>query len=380
MTLQTEKSNQQNHFPWLDWLRFTGALIVVIVHARSFTATSFGALEPEYKNYFSGCFYFLTRIGTQGVLIFFVLSGFLVGGKALERLSQGSFKFWDYCLDRSTRILVPFIPGLLFTACVAHLLDKESDGATSFVGNLFFLQGIWVEPYATNPPLWSLSYEVWFYILIGAFAGLFLKGIGKWYALVLLFAGLLVFTRLHSTYLFCWILGAAAFVNRPKHRSNRLLVIAIILTVYGMMAVQFFSEAQTASISLKMQQYSAVFISLEAGYLMFSFGISLLIQQLILMPPQSNSLVKFERIGTRLANFSYTLYLIHNPVIYLFTYAGLERSSRLNLNFFGTFITIILTCLVAAWLFYLPFEKRTSELRRYIRTRIISRATSSICA
>ena len=33
------------------------------------------------------------------------------------------------------------------------------------MGNLFFLQTIFVPPFGSNAPLWSLSFEFWYYLL-----------------------------------------------------------------------------------------------------------------------------------------------------------------------------------------------------------------------
>ena len=54
--------------------------------------------------------YFMTGWGYEGVIVFFVLSGFLVGGLASAKASIGSFILTDYGIDRVTRIFVAFLP------------------------------------------------------------------------------------------------------------------------------------------------------------------------------------------------------------------------------------------------------------------------------
>ncbi len=73
-------------------------------------------------------------------------------------------------MARIARLYVVIVPALLFTGILDYLhgaWDGTRDGPSSFLINLFFLQGIYGGAYGSNGPLWSLSYEWWFYILFG---------------------------------------------------------------------------------------------------------------------------------------------------------------------------------------------------------------------
>lgn len=359
-----------NHLPWLDWCRFLAAFVVVMVHARAFAFASYGSIDADQQHGITAAFYMATRIGTQGVLVFFVLSGFLVGGKAIERFRDGSFNVGDYAIDRCCRILVPFIPALLLTVVVAHFIGHQKADSQAFLGNLFFLQGIAVEAYPSNDPLWSLSYEVWFYVLAGSCAVLGMRGKTGTISLILTAASLLVFTILKPVYLFCWIIGALAWVGRPQQRSWSGLCVGILLLIYGMMGVQVFSEAQTASINAVFSKYSTLFISYEAAQLAFCAGGALFVQQLILFPPSGPRSRFIERMGTPLAAFSYTLYLIHNPLLHVFKSMGLERAARFTPATIGLFLAIILICTVCAFIFFWIFERNTVRFKRLLKQRI----------
>ena len=58
-------------------------------------------------------FYSLTRLGNEAVLIFFVMSGFLVGGKRDRGCNKVSFDIKGYAIDRTVRIMLPLISALL---------------------------------------------------------------------------------------------------------------------------------------------------------------------------------------------------------------------------------------------------------------------------
>lgn len=370
MAVPNATTTPPNHLPWLDWCRFLAAFVVMMVHARAFAFASYGSIDADQQHGITAVFYMATRIGTQGVLVFFVLSGFLVGGKAIERFRDGSFNASDYVFDRCCRILVPFIPALVLTVAIAHLIGLQKADPKAVLGNLFFLQGIAVEAYPGNEPLWSLSYEVWFYVLAGSCAVLGMRGKAGATSLGLATISLLVFTLLKPVYLFCWIIGALAWAGRPRQRSWSGLCAGILLLIYGMMGVQVFSEAQTASINAVFSKYSALFLSYEAAQLVFCAGIALLVQQLILLPPSYPRMRFIERVGTPLAAFSYTLYLIHNPILHVFKSMGLQRASRFTPASIGLFLSLMLSCMICAFLFYWIFERNTTRCKRLLKQLI----------
>lgn len=100
---------KDGHYYWLDLLRFLAAFAVLGCHFRGALFVEYANLTHEYQNPVVFLFYFLTRFGFEAVLVFFVLSGFLVGGKVIQRLVEGSFKARDYAIDRFVRIMLPLI-------------------------------------------------------------------------------------------------------------------------------------------------------------------------------------------------------------------------------------------------------------------------------
>ena len=51
-----------------------------------------------------------------GVLLFFVLSGFLVSRSAMTKMSSPTWGYTDYLLERMARIFVPFVPAVLLVS------------------------------------------------------------------------------------------------------------------------------------------------------------------------------------------------------------------------------------------------------------------------
>ena len=184
-------------FYHLDFLRGLAALLVLASHLRAYTFKSFG--ELEHTDALTSAFYFITGLGHQAVIVFFALSGFLVGGKAFENIVSGRFEWSRYILRRLTRLWIVIIPALFLTLMFDSLGSRLShgngydgsyygiysqgpsaprgvdDSLISFLGNLAFLQTIYVPTFGSNGPMWSLANEFWYYIIFPMAAWAFLS-------------------------------------------------------------------------------------------------------------------------------------------------------------------------------------------------------------
>jgi peptidoglycan/LPS O-acetylase OafA/YrhL len=141
----------------LEAIRGAAALYVVAHHAAAL-------------NGWTGPIKTLTAFGQEAVIVFFVLSGFVVA-LAQERTAQPGFA--AYIRRRAVRIFPIY---LLAIALAALLADSNPDPRVrtdlpTLIGNLFQLQdisslkpGVGVDVFGGNFPLWSLSYEWWFYL------------------------------------------------------------------------------------------------------------------------------------------------------------------------------------------------------------------------
>jgi peptidoglycan/LPS O-acetylase OafA/YrhL len=353
----------QTRFYWLDLFRFMAALTVVLGHVRQAAFVEYGGLAADQKSLLIAVSYALTRMGKEAVIMFFVLSGFLVGGRALERIADGSYKPLDYAIDRFTRIMLPLFPALVLTAIIGLIIGSDFN-YWHFIGNLFSLQGIFVPSFEGNYPLWSLSYEVWFYILVWAVGVAALNRRLHLISAALLVLIAAIFTHLSPTYLFCWLIGAFAYLRRPGKFSLLFLIVSIMLSLYAIISVQI----GTDSVSIPVESFRHMVPSQDISKLLLASGMALLIQQALMVKPIKSSAIKLDLAGTKLAAFSYTLYLIHYPLIQLMSHLGINRAPRINLASVGPFLLMVSICLTSSWGLYLMFEKRTSELRKLLHS------------
>lgn len=155
----------------LDALRGTAALVVLLHHACTMFPRSLARLESA-STALAAAIAFVSRRNTEAVLLFFVLSGYCIR-RAVERGGLGdAAAIRSYAARRAQRILPAYWLSLAVAAIVAFSVapvPAEARSLTTLAGNLLFLQtafgvpGQWVAPYAGNGPLWSLSFEVFFY-------------------------------------------------------------------------------------------------------------------------------------------------------------------------------------------------------------------------
>lgn len=328
--------------------------MVLLTHARGFVFSEYGALDPADQGVLTAIFFAFTRLGHEAVIVFFALSGFLVGGKAIERIKNGVFIPGEYAIDRTTRILVPLVPALLLSSIASGF----SDEVHVWLGNLIGLQGILVPMLEANGVLWSLAYEVWFYVLFYAIGRLLIRRNFDIAAILLIALVALVFTKLHVQYLICWLIGAAIYLRPPKASIATSLTIATALCVISAAGLQLTGSGFASQFSASGTSRAALEVLLAAGA---SLACAVALKA---KPSPLNS------ITTSLVGFSYTLYLTHYPILILLRKLGLERSPVITFREVGIYVALTFFCLACAWLIYLPFERKTVDIRDWLRKKI----------
>lgn len=117
--------------------------------------------------------------GFLGVDMFFVVSGFLIGGHVMRGLDEGSFAFGGFYLRRIRRLIPAAYAVLLVTVIAAALLltreaharfAAQALGSIVYATNVVLWQQInYFNDHATSEPLlhmWSLAVEEQFYLLL----------------------------------------------------------------------------------------------------------------------------------------------------------------------------------------------------------------------
>lgn len=371
--------NHTSKYIMLDLLRGIAALLVCAGHIRNFLFVDFGSVVNP--NLFDRLFYFLTGLGHQAVIVFFVLSGYFVGGSVWKKLNQDNFRWGDYTITRLTRLWVVFIPALLATLAFdqlgSYLIDSAGyDGKwrgllssgpglgiysidlspATFLGNVFFLQTIAVPVFGSNGPLWSLSNEFWYY-LVFPFVAIALHKLTSmsW----LIFTGVvgLFFcfpAAIVGGFLF-WLMGWLAAIAAEKigERMGSW-------HVFASMALFFAALAGTKLLS----GFSGDFLVAVPSVI------------LLLVFPSVKLSNRFVVHGTAvLSDMSYSLYLFHFPFLafcWFVFIAPIQLQPTLSsyVGFFTLLATTVIFCFAMWWL----FERHTNRVRTLLKNQLQSSA------
>ena len=153
------RAEHKRRLPGLDVVRASAILMVLIAHTIPGRGHAF---LPEYL---SGLF------ATLGVELFFVLSGFLIGGILIRDIERapGRHVSPSLLLNFWKRRWFRTIPACFFFLCVHIILDRWlAPGFDAFSAALpffIFLQNLlWPHPNFYQE-YWSLATEEWFYLL-----------------------------------------------------------------------------------------------------------------------------------------------------------------------------------------------------------------------
>ena len=159
----------------LDSCRGLAASIVVFHHIY----TRFQNLFEGFPVWLQTIFVFVSDLNVQAVLFFFFLSGFSICLSVKSELQVSKSNFNSYTYRRLKRILPLYYFSIFFTIVCGlisgEILINEDFSIRNLLGNIFFLQssksyqGNWFAPYGDNGPLWSLSFEMFYYFLLPVF-------------------------------------------------------------------------------------------------------------------------------------------------------------------------------------------------------------------
>jgi peptidoglycan/LPS O-acetylase OafA/YrhL len=281
----------------LDLVRLCAASAVFIGHLG----------KPEFGG---AQFAAIGAHGRSAVVVFFVLSGFVIAWTARREATA-----MNYVVARGARIYSVAVPALILT----YLLDVSTGNISyqhlapwkyvplflSFTTDFWFLN----ESAFSNVPWWSLCYEVWFYVVFGiVFFG---RGVVRWIAAAVCLA--IMGPRLWLLFPI-WLMGVAIH-RAPKLPHARF---ALAAAVFGLVALKLSGiedvlnngiDALMLGFAKSHLRYSQYFV----GDFLFGSLIALMIWAL-----RDSNLDLLGRFKTTIAvpaSISFSIYLTHEPLL-----------------------------------------------------------------
>ncbi len=303
----------------LDLIRGLAALLVLLEHWRNIFFIDYPQVIPH--RLMLAPFYALCSAGYQAVIVFFVLSGYLISRSVFKMLDNGLWSWRRYFTHRMVRLWIVLIPGLLLCALWDgigihsglapilygglshdHVIGHVATHYTLriFAANMVFLQTIFAKTFGSDAALWSLANEFWYYILfpLGLFAIRPKIGLQLRIACLIAFVGIawLVGPGILK-YFPVWLFGTVlAWMPSPPllGRTTRRLVGAIYILLFFLLGRKAHMPALVVEYLLAMCTFALVWVCLSATSLSrASMG---------------------ERLIRKLARFSFTLYVGHIPL------------------------------------------------------------------
>jgi peptidoglycan/LPS O-acetylase OafA/YrhL len=355
-------------------LRGLAALQVAAAHLRSEFLPGMRTLEHPALWY--QALAFLTGFAHQAVVLFFLISGWLVGGSLLNKLAQPD-ALRHYAIDRVSRLWTVLLPTFVLTVALGILsgtLDPRSADFspanpyswTALAGNLVGLQSVSLPPFGANYPLWSLANESWYYLMFALLA-LCLAGARRALAgaALVLCAAVLPFAI--TLYFALWLLGAGFSRVRLECGAPTRVLLLLLL----------------AGCSLYFRLYGS-----NDDLVPASFGQDLLLS-LLFLPLLCSTVVKprpglplmglLRKGADLLSRFSFTLYVVHVPLLGMLRWLGqhlfnapprLRADSPLDLLVYLAMLAMVLSF---AYGFYWLFEARTGQVRRVLKKLLLGR-------
>jgi len=369
---------------FLNASRWVAAFFVVLGHVFSISIGNY--YDLPHDNPLLRGIHFLSGFGYVGVIVFFVISGFLVAGRVIVNYHEKRFNIIDYFVNRYSRIYTVFIPAL----SVGFILDWfgvtffdgsgiyrhpdqfyinsfGNDMAThlsvgTFVGNLLQLQTIVVSSLGSNGPLWSLANEWWYYVLFAFCMIAYRPGrlLTRVIAGVTIVAMLAVLPLRISLWFLVWCIGAAIAVL-DRHWTGWPFIAGATIGATCLIAVRWITMGQ---LYIGLVTQFAIDLAVALG-----FSIALLC---------AKNLKTGRKLGSvhrMLASFSYTVYLVHFPAMVfaaallkeVFGIRFLRPPGVTGLIYAGALLMVLY---VYAWVFAVLTEAHTSTVRARLSVTI----------
>lgn len=367
-----KEENAQRIFG-IDLVRSAAILFVLISHSRHFL-----------ENYFGKWVKYLSVGGFIGVELFFVLSGFLIGGILIKIIDTKKRNFGikeikHFWIRRWYRTLPNYYLLLVINAIIVSFINGRF---TFNIKYAFFVQNF-LSPlkddmnYAQS---WSLTIEEWFYIFIPFFFLAIIK-ISKGDIKKTLLYAIGSVLILYPVFKFVYVELADFFFNTGRNLDffifRQVTILRFDSLLFGVLAAYFdyyyrdkvykfrsFLFLCGSIVLLLCTSYAGAMIHFDItkpGIILNIFFTSFTSLSIALMLPYFKTIKVaknnlFTKFITVTSLTSYSLYLIHWSIVIPFF-------SSVHLNPFVSFICFWLSSYFLSLLNYYYFEKRMTAIR-----------------
>jgi peptidoglycan/LPS O-acetylase OafA/YrhL len=282
----------------LDLLRASAAQMVCIGHALNFANRST-----------------ITFVPNIGVLIFFILSGFVIAHTLSTKSASEDYELTAFGIERFSRIYTAYLPAFFLIAACDYLIQYlgypllgDPTDLKTFLGNLTMRQGLpsaWgVSTFGSAGHLTSVAVEFHIYFFVGAIFFL-LKGRSVFLCLIvaMLFSTMPLgyFSNIPNTDRSLFVIWLAGFATYFVVKSIKIDESQAVLAAVAFVGMVWYWAAHRTPNDYDLSNYPALSLAFLALVI-------------------STSAIQF--IGSRLsrairfaADYSFSLFLVHLTIV-----------------------------------------------------------------
>jgi peptidoglycan/LPS O-acetylase OafA/YrhL len=365
----------------LDAIRGVAATLVLLGHWRLSFFIDFTQVQSHRALLHP--LYILSGAGHQAVVLFFVLSGYFIGGSVLRSFQRNDWSWAQYSTHRLVRLWIVLLPALILGACWDHLgiylhqapalysgvsnpdMTPDVRHAISlpvWMGNAAFLQTILVPPFGSNGPLWSLANEFWYYALFPLGVCILVRSSKEPVQAAICLASLCFIAVCLTEYILLafpvWLLGALlhAVPRRPTAPWQRVVAGAAYAVVFFVIStLDFRGNVERAVLGdwiLGLATFGLIWVLLGAV--------------------QEARQTVANKLSRSAAQFSYTLYVAHTPIL-IFAVGLMAHDTRWIPSAKTGVLALGVLVLVVAYSWFLAAitEFRTELVRAWAESKVL---------
>ena len=358
------------HLVPLEGLRGMTAIYVVIIHAFQqavITPSNFSGFTKFFLGFFS--------VGHYAVDVFIVLSGFCLMLPVIRNNGQIRGTIKQFFFRRARRILPPYYAaiilslGLIFITAIGNPTGRPWDvtlpvNYQAVISHIFLIHDLFKETcMKINGPLWSIAVEFRMYLMFPLLV-IFWRRLGG--VSTILWASIIaritfyicskisfinvdpIGPSFHYVTLFCLgMLAAETTFSNSEFSTNLKKNIP-----WNLLSISTFVFAIPAYQLLNKDGQEWIIADILVGFSSMSLLIALFTGRSFM-----NRLLECKPLVT-IGSFSYSLYLVHSPILQVFIHYVLDPLS-LSPNLHLIVLSLIgFPCvLIVSYVFFLAFEK-----------------------
>lgn len=354
-----------NYNPGIDVVRFIAFLFVFIHHFIYQGGNSLtGSPDAFWVNSYIDSIAFF---GSEGVTIFFCLSGFLLSKLLIKEMSDtGKLSIRSFYLRRILRIWPLYFSFMGFCLLTTPLLGNQAIEVSELPSLMTFTYN-WQQLYLNNSRgmaaiLWSISVEEQIYLILPLLLVLFYKVGVKRLPILLITLG--IFSRIffymndlpmyRNTFSYMSTVGIGMFYAiyeekiRFRYQRNRILsnnILMLLITCYILQFKAFFSKGIFSVVAFDLTAMMAIFLLIILG------------------GAQGRLAIKVFKPFAWLGRRTYGMYIFHWPILAFCVSRNIFFDDFRGISYIGIIFAFTLVVTISAFS-YRFFEKPFLDLRK----------------